>query len=169
MTAVTTSIVVSFRPSDAAAGTGRLTAEIDSRPDGLNAGKTSFAPGDSVGFLVYVGEGVSLLDVIPTLGVVGQAGAQSVAIEEFVQFANVKEATLRAPSSSGVNAQWIGRDGGSFNIVNGVVTTPAETIGMLHCTYTATAMGYRLSNIPAEVGGLTEFEVLVVVLGESVG
>jgi len=168
MTAVTTSLVVRFSPSSAGSA-GRLTAEIDSRPDGLNKGKTSFAPGDSVGFLVYAGEGVSITAVVPTLGTVGNVGAQSVAIEEFVQFANVAEASLRAPASGGVAAQWVGRDGGNFSIVNGIVTLDEPGIGMLHASYSATAQGYVLSGIPAEVAGLTEFEVLVYIEGEYSG
>lgn len=169
MSTVSASLVVRFGASASAMGRGRLSAEIDSRPDGLNNGKTSFSPGDSVGFLVYAGAGVTLTRVVPSVGAVGSVGPQSVPITEFVQFANSKEANLRAPVSGGISAQWVGLDGGAVSVANGVVTLPQESVGVLYASYTATALGYMLSNVPSQVVGLTEFEVLVYIEGEYNG
>lgn len=162
--AVSASLVVRF--TDGTSAEGRITAEIDNRPNGLNAGKTSFGPGDSVGFLVYPGPNVKISRVLSTLGAIKSEGNQSVDIEEFIQFPNTKEASMRAPANGGVSGQWLGTDGGAYTIADGLITLPTEAVAMLHLLYNAEAQGYRLTNVPQpSTFGLTDLEVLIYIEG----
>ena len=166
MATVSTTLVVNFTPTSDDAGLG-LTAEIDSRPEGLNNGKTSFAPGDSVGFLVYPGPNVTITNVRATAGGIANVGAQAVSIQEALFLAQEKEARLRAPVS-GISGQWLGIDPGVTPVVaGGVVKFVEEVFGMLYFDYTANAIGYILSGVPLELGGLTDFSVGILVEGEG--
>ena len=50
----TATIRVSFGDGSSSVPGAHLSAEVDSRPTGLNGGKTSFQPGDSCWFLVFI-------------------------------------------------------------------------------------------------------------------
>lgn len=167
MSEVTTTLVVRFSPGSTA-GDG-LRAEIDTRPDGLNQGKSHFLPGDSVGFLVYLDPGVEITRIVPTLGVVTHLGIQAVDIDEFVPFADETEARLRAVPSPGGEFQWVGRDGGAISFAGGVARVTEPVIALLHASYTALPMGFRLTSIPTEVAGLSEFEVMIYIEGRRDG
>ncbi len=58
-----TSFVISFGGSAA----NSMSAEVDSDPDGLNGGATTFYGGDAVGFLVYSTKDVTVLPPVSTI------------------------------------------------------------------------------------------------------
>ena len=52
--------------ADTTAAQGQIKLEIDDRPEGLNKGDTSFAPGDTAYFFLFKDENVTLLTSIPS-------------------------------------------------------------------------------------------------------
>ena len=158
---VTTTLVVNFTPSTAD-GTGLFTAEIDSRDTGLNNGKTSFEPGDSVGILVYKSDDVSIDQVRSSSGSVANLGLQSVTHTESIQFEGVATATLSRPAKAISSMKWLGNDGGAVTLTDGINLSVANAlVGVLKVTYTSEPRGYRLSGVPHPLNGETEYDVLV--------
>ena len=162
---VTASIVVNFKAAGSNAA-GILSAEVDGREDGLNLGKTSFVPGDSVGVLVYKGDDVKVDAVSSSAGSISYLGTQLVTITELVQFANVNTASVNKPIASINSTKWLGNDGGNVSLTDQVNLKIANpVVGVLKITYTSIARGYRLSGVPHPLSGETEYDVLVYVEG----
>ena len=61
-------IRVQFGNPDGSEAAGHLSAEIDTRPGGLNGGRTSFNPGETAYILVYKSDNVSITDTICSAG-----------------------------------------------------------------------------------------------------
>ena len=165
MAEVSASLVVRF--SDGTATDGSVSAEIDSRDNGLNAGKTSFNPGDDVGFLVYLSDGVVIKSVEASLGVIAAQGDQVISDSQYLQFAKTKEASINAAATGNVPGVWVGNNGGAVVAANGKATIPAAIVGMFYATIAATAKGYKLTNVPAAYTGVDEIEVLIVITAEK--
>lgn len=158
---VTASIVVNFKAAGSNAA-GILSAEVDGREDGLNLGKTSFVPGDSVGVLVYKGDDVKIDAVSSSAGSISSLGTEVVTITELVQFANVNTASLSKPVHSITSTKWLGRNGGSVSLTDQVnIKVANPVVAVLKITYTSLARGYRLSGVPHPLSGETEYDVLV--------
>jgi hypothetical protein len=168
---VKTNIVVQF--GDAAADAGLLLkAEVDSRDDGLNAGNTSFIPGDSVGILLFKDDLITQLTTDVTAGVLAPAGSGTFLVEsEQLTFADDEElnqeASFQYPVYSGFTYKWLGKDGGSLQVVNRQkARKPAAGIGIALVSYTTFYTAYRL-NSPAILNGETEFSILVLFTGNT--
>ena len=160
---VTASIVVNF--SDGGdSGNGILMAEIDRRSDGLNNGKSTFYPGDSVGFLLYKGSNVNIDSVVSSAGSIGPAGLQSITVKETVQFADKKVGTLQYPAKAIGGYKWLGNDGGQPSLVDEVnLHIEEDIVGVLQVIYSTEAYGYVLSGVPHPLSGEYTYDVLVVV------
>lgn len=162
---VTASLVVDF--SDGA-DNGLLKAEIDSREDGFNQGRTSFVPGDDAHFLVYLGDNTSLADIDTTLGVVSfqQNGGREVT--ETVQFTKQQRtATLGYPVTSGLSVNWMGANPGTPQLRgDSELVLPQAGLGIATVTYNTTFRVYRLSNLPSTVNGKSDYAVLIELTGE---
>lgn len=159
---IVTTLVVQFSSSTGAS----LSAEIDSRPDGLNLGNTSFLPGDTAYFLVFPSGGAVIDNVITSVGGVAGSGTVTYPVEEFITFANTNKATLSKESSGGFTSQWYGSNLGAVTVNGNQVKAATSGVGVLKVNYNATAYAYGL-NSPTDVNGKTSFQILVVILGSD--
>jgi len=169
-----------------------LSAEIDSRPNGKNLGKTQFAPGDSVFFLIYKTDNVAPLYVTSSAGSVAYDSETTVKkIEDTLTFNTIDglETSVSKPISAITSQAWQGVDLGApalqadlmtFKLPDSLKTVAlpdeseaafekrqlaAARIAVSKIQYEANAQVWRLST-PLQVnGGQTEFEVSVLITG----
>lgn len=149
---ITTSIVVQFTKGDSG---GAFTVEVDDRSatdGGLNGGKTSFLPGDTVYLLAYKTTSVIVDAAVASLGSLVKTGTATIVKNEDITFAGETTANLRYPVSSGFSYEWIGNSLGVLSLADQTqVQVPAPpagayAVGVARCTYTAQADIYRLSH-----------------------
>ena len=159
---------VSFtNPDMAAANNAHLSAEIDARPTGLNAGKSSFTPGSTAYVLIYKSANVALAPAQASAGSFSYGGTVLVLRTEELQFADALSATLSVPKHGAlVSYRWIGRNlGVPVVAADGVtVAVPAAGVGVLSVTYNALAIVGALAS-PAKVSGAVDFSILVLIQG----
>lgn len=163
---VSATIVVQFTNS----GNGILTAELDSRPEGYNQGKTSFAAGDEPVILVRKTSNVVINSVITSVGTCSPYATGQTAEEEYLNFVQSKQSQAGKVISSGFSSQWYGADLGGVRVVGekDVVLTATEPVtgaGVLGINYNSAFIAYKLSGIPAMVNGRNNFSVLVAFIG----
>lgn len=152
----------------AAAANAHLSAEVDSRPAGLNAGKTTFIPGTSAYMLIYKSPNVALVAGEASAGSFSYGGTAVVQQSEELQFLDVATATLKVPREGDiVSYQWIGRDLGTPSVgVDGkTITVPTAGVAVLKIVYDAIATIGALT-APESVNGEVDFSVLVLIKGE---
>ncbi|WP_041446859.1 hypothetical protein [Thiocystis violascens] len=168
--AVTANITVSFGDQSASSASGHLSAEIDSRPDGLNNGVTSFAPGDSAAFLVYKSSNVTYDAPVASAGsVAGVGSGLTVEKEDDLSFADSDTASLSTPATGIVSVTWLGRSLGSLSLQDQTtVKAGAKGVAVARVKYACRADAYRLTS-PATLAGLTDFSILVFILGHLAG
>ncbi|MFZ5536723.1 MAG: hypothetical protein ACOZAP_04500 [Pseudomonadota bacterium] len=155
-------------PDAASAANAHLSAEIDSRNDGLNGGKTSFAPGESVYILVYKTNNVSITQAASSAGSITQSGSATVEIEEDVMFEDTDTGNLGRPVTGGIaGTVWMGRSLGSLSVQADKTTVKASQkgIAVARVKYTTHALVYKLSS-PTSLNGLEDFSILAVIQGE---
>lgn len=169
---VTANITVSFGDAAAAAAANaHLSAEVDGRDDGLNGGETSFAPGDTAYFLIYKSSNVTYDTPVSSAGTISAAGSQiTVTKEDDIQFADADSATLSIPAESISSVTWLGRSLGSLTLQADKTTVKASAKGVAvaRVTYTCKADAFGLAS-PATLAGLTDFSILVFILGHIAG
>ena len=68
---------------------GHLSAEVDSRPTGLNGGKTGFAPGETAYILVFASDNVSISETICSAGSLTAQGTTLVTVTDEIGRAHV--------------------------------------------------------------------------------
>jgi len=168
MSANSASIVVQFGANFSSSS--HLSAEIDTRPGGLNAGKTTFQPGDTVAILVYKTSDVTLSQVSASSGSISPASSPKVTVNktDTITFANSREASIDVPALGGSldSVQWMGNDLGTITL-NGTRAIAANSgIGVANVTYSAEADVYMLTS-PASINGSTDYSIVVVLVGES--
>jgi len=145
---------------------GLLAAEVDSREDGYNQGRTQFVPGDQPALLIFKSDDVEIEDVTPSAGNIAPLAGGTMEVEETLQFANSDTATLRYPTTALTSSKWLGRDLGTPELVDAMtVKVPAAGVAMLLVTYDAAFEARRLSGVPAQLAGEDNYDVLVVVDG----
>lgn len=166
MGAVVTTVQVSF--SEGGAGAGHLSAEVDSRPDGLNAGRTSFAPGDPVHILVYKSPNVSINNVEASAGSIHPGPQENIEVTDILTFNNSREASLSKPAAGGLSVTWYGASLGALAIGADGVSVQASKSGVAvaKVVYQTAARSYRLSS-PLEVNGEKNYQILVLIIGNS--
>lgn len=169
---VTATITVGFGDDTEAAGvSGHLSAEIDDRPDGLNGGDTSFSPGDTAYFLVFKSSNVTYDAPIPSAGSVVTAGTGlTVSREEDVDFPDTDTGTLGIPATAITSVTWLGRSLGDVTLQADKTTikTSAKGVAVARVVYTCAADGFGLVS-PTTLAGLTDFSILVFILGHITG
>lgn len=168
---ITTSLVVDFAPSAGDAGS-LLIAEVDAflaSEGGLNGGDTSFSPGDSPGYLLYFTADVTILTHLASLGLITSLGTRVVNVTEFITFQDTNESSLSKPSIGAPAIIWVGNNLGAttMNANRTKVIAATKGVAVAQAVYTATAHQFRLNNIPTVVSGLTEYEVLIFIAGET--
>ena len=148
---------------------GHLSAEIDTRPGGLNGGRTSFNPGETAYILVYKSDNVSITDTICSAGSLSPQGSAVVSVTEELMFEDAESASLGKPARSGLSqTAWYGRSLGSLTLQSDKVTVKAAAkgVGVAKVTYDALAQVYALSS-PATLNGETDFSILAVIKGSA--
>jgi len=153
---ITTSFVISFGGDSSS---GILKAEVDDRPAGLNAGKTSFLPGDNVGFLVFKSTNVEIIKELTSQGIITKGANSFKTVEQVLTFANEPTQTLSYPidTTSGFTSgpTWFGNDlGGLVMTDDSTVHCPAivggtdpalAKVGVCTVTYQSPCIEYMLS------------------------
>jgi hypothetical protein len=149
---------------------GHLSAEVDTRPDGLNGGRTSFSPGETIYILVYKSENVTITDTICSAGSITAQGSTALTLTEEVMFEDSDTSQLPKPSrlSSLASSLWYGRSLGSLTLQSDKMTVKAQSKGVAvaKVTYTAEASVYALT-APASLNGETDFSILVLIKGAA--
>jgi hypothetical protein len=165
--AVQTSFQISFG-AGVDASQGHLSAEIDDRADGPNAGKTQFLPGEAAHFLVYKSSNVAYDPPVPSAGSVSGGGTTIVEKEEDLAFADTDTATLRIPASAITSVTWLGNSLGNLVLTDPqTVRASASGVAVARVRFQAVANTHALQS-PASVAGLTDFSILVFILGRLI-
>lgn len=161
-------IRVQFGTPDSEAA-GHLSAEIDTRPEGLNGGRSSFSPGETAYILVYKSDNVSITDTICSAGSLTAQGSTVATVTEELMFEDADTASLGKPARSGLTRTvWYGRSLGSLTVQSDKVTVKAASkgVGVAKVTYDAVALVYALSS-PATLNGETDFSILAIIQGSA--
>lgn len=162
-------IRVQFGSPDGAAISGHLSAEIDTRPSGMNGGRSAFNPGETVYILVYKSDNVSITDTICSAGSLSAQGSTIVTKSEELMFEDADTASLSVPARSGIaSTVWYGRSLGNLTLQSDRVTTRASAkgVGVAKVSYDALALIYALSS-PATLNGETDFSILAIIKGTA--
>jgi hypothetical protein len=161
---ITATLVVGFG-ADSASNNDALVAEIDSREDGLNVGKSSFLPGEDVWILVYASKNVVLNEPVTSWGdLIFRAGDELVEKEQDIQFVDSIEGRVTYPIQDGFVSTWIGRTADPV-LQTGEMTLqipePPEDhyARLLRVNHTARARAYRLTN--TLIPGFDEYGIIV--------
>ncbi|MBF0130997.1 MAG: hypothetical protein HQL75_00210 [Magnetococcales bacterium] len=107
-----------------------ISAEVDSRRDGFNGGRTTFFPGDTVYILVFKDDGVNLEDPMYSDGNMRFVGERNIKFSQDVTFSNTNVATLNKQSYQIENYIWIGRGLGSLSLSADRKSVVAEYSGV---------------------------------------
>ena len=155
--AVRTSLTISFSSN---LGGDILRIEVDSRVEGLNAGRSQFFPGDTVYLLEYKTPNVEIQDRFCTDGGVMALGTGTTEITEFVSIAGSKTGNTTKPISSGFSIlrSW-GKPVSLTGYQDSTIILANETIAVLEVRYTARYSVLQLS------GASGDAPVLVYVMG----
>jgi hypothetical protein len=160
-------IRVQFGSPDGAGASGHLSAEVDSRPNGLNGGKTAFQPGETVYILVYRSDNVSITETICSAGSLYAQGTVTVSLTDELMFEDSDTASLSVPARSSLSSSvWYGRDLGPLTLQADKVTVKAASkgVGVAKVSYEALAQIYALAS-PASLNGETDFSILALIKG----
>jgi hypothetical protein len=148
---------------------GHLSAEVDARPQGLNGGKTSFSPGETVYILVYKSDNVSISETICSAGSLSAQGSATVKVTDELMFEETDAASLSVPARAGIDTSvWYGRSLGTLTLQSDKVTVKAAVkgVGVAKVTYEAHAQAYALAS-PASLNGETDFSILALIKGSA--
>lgn len=172
MSNVTATIVVNFSDSSASGSGGLLTAELDTRQDGYNAGKSSFAPGDEPVILVRKSDNVVITSVQTSLGACAYFASGVTQEEEFLNFVNSNSANASKPITNNFVSQWYGANLGGVKIAGNqevklLAAPPIVGVGVLGITYDSAFLAYRLTGVPSMVNGKGTFNVLIAFNGTA--
>lgn len=168
MAEVTTTIVVNF--DNVTGSQSVLTAEIDSRSDGFNNGKTTFQGGDQPVYLVFKTQDVTITDQEPSEGIIAPFATGQLDVEQIIQFPNEREQSLSRVAVPGTLAwTWLGNGLGTLTLIGQTaVRADIEGVGVAQVTYKAAFEAFQLTNVPFPiVPGVTTFPVLIVITGET--
>ena len=147
---------------------GNLSAEVDGRIDGLNAGRTAFNSGETAHLLVHAGPEVSEIDVASSAGSLSANADQSYQVTQNVSFDGTNSASLNHPAISIDSVIWLGADLGNLSLETDGMTVTSESSGVAiaRVTCTVQAKSWGLS-APSEVADLDSFPVQVNVTGTA--
>lgn len=162
-------IRVQFGNPDGANAEGHLSAEIDTRPEGLNGGRSAFNPGETAYILVYKSDNVSITDTICSAGSLTAQGSTVVTVTEELMFEDADTATLGKPARTSLSAPvWYGRSLGGLTLQSDRVTVKASSKGVAvaKVSYEALAYVYALAS-PATLNGETDFSILALIKGAA--
>jgi hypothetical protein len=107
---------------------------------------------------------------ICSAGTVAGAGSGiSVTKEQDIQFADEDTASLSVPATAITGVTWLGRSLGGLTLTDPTtVKASAKGVAVARVTYTCAADAFGLTS-PATLAGLTDFSILVFILGHITG
>lgn len=157
--------------AESAYSTRHLSAQIDTREDGLNNGKSSFSPGEMVAFLVFEGPGVTHDYPVCSAGSVALFDWQGEGLleEHDVMFQNNDSVTVGKPIAELLNVTWVGRSLGDLTLQDDKLTLRAtnEGVAVARIEYrTVTPKAYVLQS-PQTIAGLSDYAILVYIEGHE--
>ncbi|MBF0097503.1 MAG: hypothetical protein HQM04_16700 [Magnetococcales bacterium] len=131
---------------------GSVQVEIDSRPDGLNQGVSSWVPGDTAYFLVYATPNARVLSVSSSFGEVTMVGPVEVQHEEELVFEHSDSAQLSHPCTAITQIAWSGEGLGNVAVAANGTGIKADRSGTVavRVWYNAVPVVYRLETNAAE-------------------
>ncbi|MBF0421884.1 MAG: hypothetical protein HQL73_02710 [Magnetococcales bacterium] len=140
---------------------GHLSVELDTRPDGLNRGKTSFRVGDTAKMITFLGYGTSINEAIVTSGSIFKDGWTNVWISEDIVFSQTDTASLGKPAIGGMDRViWMGEDLGGLTVQSDRVTVVSDRSGfsIARVRYLARALAWNIT-VQEALDGNNEFPV----------
>ncbi len=124
-------IRVQFGNPDGSNANGHLSAEIDTRSNGLNGGRSSFSPGETAYILVYKTDNVTISETICSAGSLTAQGTTTVTVDEELMFEDSDSASLGKPTKSALtNTLWYGRNLGALTLQSDKVSVKASSKGV---------------------------------------
>ena len=140
---INASIVIDIRSSSGAEG--GLSAEIDSRPDGLNGGVTTFYEGDNPGILLFKTGNVVNVEGFATDGHITHVGSGTMEVTEWVTFANTNTASASKDITGGFTILKAKGDSlPDIKYSGTTITCSRAVLAVLQIRYTARFVKYRL-------------------------
>ena len=138
-----------------------LSIEVDSREDGFNEGRSTFAPGEAVHLLVRKGATSTITLQEETAGQLIYAGLVTYQHTDTLAFDNVNTHSLTYRADAIVSSVWVGDDLGAITLQTSGkdVNITAAGVGLLEVVYTTTAYKYTLYS-PETVIARDEFSIL---------
>jgi len=175
---IVASVTVRFEKSK---DDGFLSAEVRRKAtDGSYVTASNFKPGETAYIFAYRGPDTSITQAIATAGTLKKVGTQDVPVElEGVQFTKLESdgdaaentAQLSKPATgAGPSLTFYGATVGSTTLGDDLRTLTASQFGIAvaTATYSSVADIYALES-PATLGGKTDYEILVVLVGKASG
>jgi hypothetical protein len=169
---VTTSIVVQFSRGEDG---GVFSVEVDGREvadGGLNGGRSSFLPGDTVKLLLFKSANTTVDYVEASLGALTtQSATVFVKVQEDLTFANETEASLSKPTTGLSSVVWLGRNLGTLALSgDSKVVIPAPSVGdyavgVARVVYYSQAHVYTLTH--SSLAGVSEYPIVALFIGSS--
>lgn len=166
---ITTNLVIRFQTTDSSAAENAvLSAELDTRDDGLNEGRSQFLYGDTPAYLIYRTDNVTYTQE-STAGSVQYIETGSIEVIETISFVGETEARLSKPPLGGVAFTLVaGRDVdvSTLTVVGTRVTNPVEALAVVKAQYMTRYEAYRLIGVTDPmVPDLEDYEVIIYILG----
>lgn len=129
---VTATLNVSFEADEGDKTGAGIKLEIDDREDGLNGGETSFKPGDTAYFFMFVDtDKINLITTTPktTAGGVSAASpaTDTIEVDENISFSGSEDAQLGYTPKGTVTLEWVGGKGYELNKTT-FALTPYSTL-----------------------------------------
>lgn len=171
MSSIVASLVIEFNDPSSGDDGFSMTAELDSREEGYNAGNTQFVAGDSPAFLVYKSPEITINSIRTTIDLVGGSvlyqGSGIENIVEFLKFAEEARANLRRPPFGAVTLEYASGDVRTPSNRGGIVTLSASGLSVFKATYATQFLAYKLIGAPSSLLGELDFPVIVYIKGSS--
>lgn len=149
--------------------TGHLSAEVDTRSDGLNGGRTAFSPGETVSILVYKSDNVTITDTVCSAGSLSAQSTVAISVTEELMFEDSDTVSLGKPARASLSQYvWYGRSLGNVSLQSDKLTVKADSkgVGVVKVTYDTLALIYALTS-PATLNGETDFSILALIKGAA--
>ena len=173
MASIVTNLVVQFGTTGTTDSV--LSAEVDSREDGHNAGNTSFTPGQTVYYLISKTSDVRILSQETTAGRLTYVTTESFTEIETLHFAKESSASVRNPISGSYTTKWLGTVPAASVSLSSEVTfvlkdsagDEVKGLGVLRVEYQRTVDVYSLSGLPSSLNGEDQYDVIIYITGET--
>lgn len=158
MGVVNTSVTVSFASASSAEGTSIFSAEVDTRDDGFNNGKSSFYKGDSPVILLYSSPNILLTKIQQSEGTYTDLGFGTTLIEESLTFTNSREEDLDKPYHSAFEIVGAMPALPIWTLADNKILLPANTVAVANIKYVAVFRAYRITNVSGNYPVVVYFE-----------